>query len=84
MSLLSVASLLVASHCANTQIKIKLKQDCRRVGRSMATFMRSVPTGAMAVDAWARHYPQTIILFDEVPGFEEFIHGDDRRQFTPR
>ena len=48
-------------------------EDCRRVGRSMATVMRMVQTGLMAVDAWKKHYVQLSNLFDEVEGFEDFI-----------
>jgi len=49
------------------------EEDCRRVGRSMATVMRMVQTGLMAVDAWKKHYVQLNILFDEIEGFEDFI-----------
>jgi len=49
------------------------EEDCRRVGRSMATIMRMVQTGLMAVDAWKKHYVQLHHLFDEVVGFEDFI-----------
>jgi len=47
--------------------------DCRRVGRSMATIMRMVQTGSMAVDAWKKQYVQLHHLFDVVVGFEDFI-----------
>ena len=49
------------------------EEDCRRVGRSMATIMRMVQTGLMAVDAWKKQYVQLHHLFDEVVGFEDFI-----------
>ena len=49
------------------------EEDCRRVGRSMATVMRMVQTGLMAVDAWKKHYVQLSNLFDEVEGFEDFM-----------
>ena len=49
------------------------EEDCRRVGRSMATIMRMVQTGLMAVDSWKRHYVQLNNLFDEVEGFEDFV-----------
>jgi len=49
------------------------EEDCRRVGRSMATIMRMVQTGLMAVDAWKKHYVQLHHLFDEFVGFEDFI-----------
>ena len=49
------------------------EEDCRRVGRSMATIMRMVQTGLMAVDAWKKQYVQLHRLFDEVIGFEDFI-----------
>jgi len=49
------------------------EEDCRRVGRSMATIMRMVQTGLMAVDSWKRQYVQLHHLFDEVVGFEDFV-----------
>jgi len=49
------------------------EEDCRRVGRAMATFIRMVQTGLMAVDAWRRHYVQLSNLFDEIEGFEDFM-----------
>jgi len=49
------------------------EEDCRRVGRSMATLMRTVQTGLMAVESWRRQYVQLSELFDEVVGFEDFI-----------
>ena len=49
------------------------EEDCRRVGRSMATIMRMVQTGLMAVDSWKRQYVQLNNLFDEVEGFEDFV-----------
>ena len=49
------------------------EEDCRRVGRSMATLMRMVRTGLAAVDAWKKHYVQLSDLFDEVVGFEDFV-----------
>ena len=49
------------------------EEDCRRVGRSMATVMRMVQTGLMAVDSWKKQYVQLHHLFDEVVGFEDFI-----------
>jgi len=49
------------------------EEDCRRVGRSMATVMRMVQTGLAAVDAWKKNYVQLHHLFDEVAGFEDFM-----------
>ena len=50
------------------------EDDCKSVGKSMATFMRMVQTGDAAVDAWRSNYPQLNTLFDEVPGFKEFMN----------
>jgi len=49
------------------------EEDSRRVGRAMATIMRMVQTGLMAVDAWKKHYVQLSNLFDEIEGFEDFM-----------
>ena len=49
------------------------EEDCRRVGRSMATVMRMVQTGLAAAEAWKKRYVQLGVLFDEVEGFEDFI-----------
>jgi len=47
--------------------------ECRRVGCSLATFLRKRKTGEVALDAWRLHYPQLDVLFKEVVGFEEFM-----------
>ena len=47
--------------------------DCRRVGCSLATFVRKRKTGGAAIDAWRLNYVQLKILFDEVVGFETFM-----------
>jgi len=49
------------------------EQDCKRVGNSLATFIRKRKTGDAAVDAWRRNYSQLEILFNDVTGFEEFM-----------
>jgi len=49
------------------------EEDCRRVGRSMATLLRMVQKGEMAVDAWKKHYPQLCGLFEVEAGFERFM-----------
>ena len=46
-------------------------EDCRRVGSSLATFLRKRKTGDAAIDAWRLHYAQLNILFEEVEGFRE-------------
>ena len=46
------------------------REDCRRVGRSMAPILRMVQTGDAGVDAWRSNYPQLNRLF-EIEGFEE-------------
>ena len=48
-------------------------EECRRVGCSLATFLRKRKTGEVAVDAWRLHYPQMDVLFKEVVGFKEFM-----------
>ena len=49
------------------------EEDCRRVGCSLATFIRKRKTGEAAIDAWRLHYAPLNILFDSVPGFDEFM-----------
>ena len=44
------------------------EDDCRKVGRSMATFMREFQQGKTAVEAWRRHYQQMNTLLNEVEG----------------
>ena len=44
------------------------EDDCRKVGRSMATFMREFQQGETAVEAWRRHYQQMNTLLNEVEG----------------
>jgi len=39
----------------------------------MAPILRMVKTNDAAVDAWRNNYPQLQTLFDEVPGFNEFM-----------
>ena len=46
--------------------------DCRYVGRSMATFMRTFQQGNTALDAWRRQYPQLNNLFD-LEGIDAFM-----------
>jgi len=48
-------------------------EECRRVGCSLATFIRKRDTGTAAVEAWKHHYKQLNILFDDVVGFEDFM-----------
>jgi len=48
-------------------------EECRRVGCSLATFIRKRKTGLDAVDAWRLHYAQLDVLFKEIVGFEEFV-----------
>ena len=49
------------------------EEDCRRVGQSLAKFIRSRKTGEVAVDAWRKNYVQLEVLFEGVVGFEEFM-----------
>ena len=49
------------------------EEDCRRIGRSMATLLRMVQRGDMAVDAWRNNYPQLCGLFEVEAGFEAFM-----------
>ena len=48
-------------------------EDCRQVGRSMATFMREFQQGETAIEAWRLNYQQINILFDQVEGFDSFM-----------
>ena len=43
-------------------------EDCRKVGNSLATFIRRHKTGALAIKAWRDRYQQLDILFREVEG----------------
>jgi len=49
------------------------RSDCKKVGRALSTFVRLRKTGNVAVDAWRLHYPMLKCLFEEVPGFTEFM-----------
>ena len=49
------------------------EEECKRVGRSLATFVRDSTKGEFAVDAWRLHYAQLNVLFEEVVGFREFM-----------
>jgi len=49
------------------------EEECKRVGRSLATFLRKRKTGEHAIDAWRLHYVQLDVLFKEIVGFEEFM-----------
>ena len=61
------------------------EQDCRRVGRSIMTFMRTLQQGVTATEAWKLHYPQLNLLFDECEGMGPFMVRDDlTRCSTPR
>jgi len=42
------------------------EQDCKNVGRSMATFLRYVQSGEEVIEAWKLNYPQLLVLFNEV------------------
>ena len=44
------------------------ERECRRVGRSMATFIRTFQQGETAIEAWTLNYPRLNALFDEVEG----------------
>jgi len=48
------------------------REECRRVGRSIATILRMVQTGGDMIDAWRLQYPQLSNLF-YVDGFEDFM-----------
>jgi len=48
-------------------------EDCKRVGSSLATFIRKRKTGEAAIDAWRLHYPQLNILFNDIEGFLDFV-----------
>ena len=51
------------------------EDDCRAVGRSVATLVRERGTGEEAMRAWRIQYRQLKTLYDEdeVEGFEEFM-----------
>jgi len=48
------------------------EEACKRVGRSLALFLRKRKTGEVALGAWRGHYPQLEALF-ELQGFEDFM-----------
>jgi len=43
-------------------------KDCRRIGCSLATFIRKRKTGEAAIKAWRNQYKQLDVLFSEVEG----------------
>jgi len=43
-------------------------EDCRKVGNSLATFIKKRKTGTSAIKAWQKHYKQLDVLFSEVEG----------------
>jgi len=49
------------------------EEDLKRVGCSVATFLRKRKTGDAAMDAWRLEYAQLGTLFREVEGFESFM-----------
>ena len=49
------------------------EDDCRRVGRSISTFMRTFQQGQTAIDAWTLNYPQLTILFNEAEGKSKIV-----------
>jgi len=49
------------------------EEDCKRVGRSLATNMRMVQTGEAMIDMWRSQYTQLNTIFSEVVGFNEFM-----------
>ena len=48
-------------------------EESKRVGCALATFLRKRKTAEVAVIAWASHYAQLTILFDEIEGFMDFM-----------
>ena len=48
-------------------------EECKRVGCSLACFLRNRKNGQAAVDAWRLHYVQLNDLFTKIPGFENFM-----------
>ena len=49
------------------------EEECKRVGCSLATFLRKRRTGEYALNGWRLHYEELNVLFEEVVGFEEFM-----------
>jgi len=49
------------------------EEECKRVGCSLATFLRKRKTGEYALNGWRLHYEELNVLFEEVVGFEEFM-----------
>jgi len=50
------------------------EEECKRVGCSLATFLRKRKTGEVALDAWRLHFTQLDVLFEKVQGFEDFMN----------
>ena len=48
-------------------------EDCRRIGRSIATLLRTRRNGKAAIAAWRIQYAQLGPLLDKVEGFEDFM-----------
>ena len=70
-----INSLTLSVHRVSDTLKIQEwgEEECRKVGSSLALFLRKRKTGATAMEAWRLHFVQTKRLFDEIEGFEEFM-----------
>ena len=56
------------------------KEECKRIGCSLATFLRKRKTGDAAIAAWKLHYTQLGFLFANVDGFEEVSEKKNKKK----
>ena len=49
------------------------EQQCERIGHALTTLVRTRIYGAAALEGWRNEFPQLNVLFDEIPGFHEFM-----------
>ena len=56
-----------------TTAKKWTEDDCRRIGRAVATMLRERASGKDAMRAWRREYKQMIVLTEHVEGLEGFM-----------
>ena len=56
-----------------TTAKNWTENDCRRIGRAVATMLRERASGKDAMRAWKSQYKAVIVLMDRVGGLEEFM-----------
>ena len=48
-------------------------QQCERVGNALVKLLRTRRYGAAALEGWRHAYPQLDVLFNDIPGFHDFM-----------